>query len=98
MRAQSIVDEIYEKVKKTNIEGKSNLQPSEKYTYWTIGITNDPNRRKEEHANNNKNVKHWRSWPADDEENARSAEKCFLDHGMKGSGGGGTNPKYVYIF
>ena len=98
MKAQPIADEIYKKVKNTPINGRPNLQPSEKYRSWTIGITNDLDRRKGEHANDGENVKFWNGWPADTKEIARIVEKYFLDGGMKGGGGGGINPTYVYIF
>ena len=97
MNAQYIADEINKKVKRTGIKDKPNLQLSEKYRYWTIGITNDLDRRKGEHANT-KNVEYWRGWPADTENIARVVEKHFLDRGMKGGGGGGTSPNSVYIF
>ncbi len=68
-----------------------------KYSIWTIGITNDPERRKDEHDTGNK-VKHWKDWKANSESDARTIEKYFLDKGMKGDTGGGTTPTYVYIF
>lgn len=65
-----------------------------KYSIWTIGITDDPERRKGEH----KNPKFWRHWIADSETIARNVEDYFLKKGMKGGKGGGDNPNYVYIF
>ncbi len=64
------------------------------YSIWTIGITNNPERRKEEHEN----PKYWMDWKADGEQDTRSIEKHFLDKGMKGDTGGGENPTFVYIF
>jgi len=64
------------------------------YSAWTIGITDNPNRRKEEHNN----PKFWMQWGADTETIARNVEKYFLDKGMKGDTGGGKSPNYVYIF
>ncbi len=64
---------------------------------WTIGITDNPDRRYGEHRAEGKNVKNWRYWEAGSEEGARRIE-YFLDRGMKGDTGGGTNPTYVYIF
>ena len=97
MNAQSIADAINEKVAKVGINGRPNLSLSEKYRYWTIGITNDLDGRKEWHRNAGKNVDYWRGWPADTEGVARAVEKYFLDLGMNG-GGGSTNPSRVYIF
>ncbi|MDE0526156.1 MAG: hypothetical protein OXI27_06130 [Thaumarchaeota archaeon] len=67
------------------------------YFVWTIGVTADPDKRRQQHANN-KNVSNWKAWPADSEEIARAVEKHFLDLGMKGDTGGGKNPTNVYIF
>ena len=64
------------------------------YGAWTIGITDNPERRKAEH--NNPGL--WKHWRADSETIARSVENYFLDKGMKGDVGGGFNPNYVYIF
>jgi len=64
------------------------------YSAWTIGITDDPKRRRTEHDNPD----HWYDWRADTETIARNVEKYFLDKGMKGATGGGEHPNYVYIF
>jgi len=64
------------------------------YSVWTIGITDDPKRRKEEHDNPSV----WYHWKADTEKIARDVEKHFIDKDMKGATGGGENPNYVYIF
>ncbi len=64
------------------------------YLAWTIGITDAPKRRKSEHGN----PRYWRYWKADTETIARNVEKHFLDKGMKGGGGGGVHPNFVYIF
>lgn len=64
------------------------------YSVWTIGITDDPNRRRAEHGN----PQTWYHWNAVSESSARRIEKYFLDKGMKGAPGGGISPNYVYIF
>ena len=64
------------------------------YSLWTIGITDDPDRRKGEHGN----PTYWSQWNADTEAIARSVEKYFLDKGMKGATGGGEHPNWVYVF
>jgi len=69
-----------------------------KYTSWTIGITNDNKRRKEEHKNDGKSLGFWKDWKANSEQIARNVEKYFLEKGMKGGGGGGDNPTFVYVF
>lgn len=80
------------------IEKRVQSAKTKKYSIWTIGITNDPKRRRDEHENDGKNVKYWSHWTADSESIARKVEQHFLDKGMKGGGGGGENPRYVYVF
>ena len=64
------------------------------YSNWTIGVTDNPSRRKTEHSNPTA----WRHWDADTEQAARNVESYFLAKGMKGSGGGLGRADYVYIF
>jgi predicted GIY-YIG superfamily endonuclease len=68
------------------------------YSVWTIGITDDPERRKKEHENEGKSVEYWSHWKADTEAIARAVEAYFIDKGMKGGTGGGEHPTYVYVF
>ena len=75
---------------KTEIEGYINGT----YSAWTIGVTDDPDRRKQEHDN----LQHWHHWNASTEDVARSIEDHFLDKGCKGAGGGRGDADYVYIF
>lgn len=79
---------------KSAIEQRVKSTKSKKYSIWTIGITDDPKRRKTEHDN----PKYWMQWKADTEAIARKVEKHFLDKGMKGATGGGEHPNWVYIF
>lgn len=65
-----------------------------RYSGWTIGITDKPNRRKTEHGN----PEDWHQWRADTARIARNVEEYFLDKGMKGAPGGPGTPNYVYIF
>ena len=64
------------------------------YKSWTIGITNDHERRRKEHGNPSV----WYYWKADSEKIARDVETYFQEKGMKGGGGGGDTPTFVYIF
>ena len=64
------------------------------YSIWTIGVTNDPDRRKGEHSDTGA----WRHWNADTEQAARNVEAFFIGKGMKGGTGGGGRADYVYIF
>ena len=68
---------------------------------WTIGITNDPKRRRKEHEQDDKDTKHWHDWEADSVSVARDVERHFKNKGMDGGLGGDpddTKPVYVYIF
>ena len=64
------------------------------YSVWTIGVTDDPARRKTEHGN----PKCWHHWDANTETDARNVERYFLDLGMKGAPGGLGRADYVFIF
>ena len=79
---------------KTAIENRVNSAKTKDYSIWTIGVTDDPNRRKAEHGN----PKYWVQWNADSETAARNVEKHFLGKGMKGGTGGSGKADYVYIF
>lgn len=79
---------------KAAIEQRVKSTESKKYSIWTIGVTDDPGRRKTEHDN----PQYWMQWDADSETAARNVETHFLDKGMKGSGGGPGKADYVYIF
>lgn len=65
---------------------------------WTIGVTDQPNERKQEHERDRKNVSCWHQWDASTELVARRIERYFVDKGCKGAGGGLGNANYVYIF
>jgi len=64
------------------------------YSVWTIGVTDDPDRRRTEHGN----PKCWHHWNASTEQVARRIETYFTDKGCEGAGGGKGNANYVYIF
>ena len=61
---------------------------------WTIGITDNPSRRRSEHGD----PPGWRHWDADTEQAARNVESYFIGKGMNGGGGGLGRADYVYIF
>jgi hypothetical protein len=65
---------------------------------WTIGITDDPERRRAEHDAKGESTTYWKDWKADSETIARNVETLFLGRGMKGGTGGGEHPTYVYVF
>ena len=65
-----------------------------RYSAWTIGVTDDPDRRRREHDD----PEVWYHWDAGSEQVARDVEAYFLDKGMKGDTGGGGGADYVYIF
>lgn len=74
------------------------------YSAWTIGITTDPETRKEAHGN----PPNWKIWTADSLAIAREIETYFLNdfpakksERMKGGTGGDMDENetaYVYIF
>ena len=64
------------------------------YTKWTIGLTEDPDSRKEEH----KNPVTWFQWQADSQLDAKYIEMYFQGKGMWGFPTEGDNPTHVYIF
>lgn len=82
MKKSDIIDAIEQKVGNTA------------YKSWTVGVTDNPDRRKSEHDN----PKHWKHWNPDGEKDARKIEEHFLAKGMKGGGGGPGDADYVYIF
>lgn len=80
------------------IDRRVNAARAANYSSWTIGITADPDTRKQQHESDGNVVKYWKQWRADTEAQARRIEAHFLAKGMKGGKGGGENPTYVYIF
>lgn len=80
---------------KSAIQTKISSTP---YSIWTIGITDDPTRRRSEHEAEGKSCTYWRDWKADTETIARSVEAYFISKGMNGGTGGGDHPTYVYVF
>lgn len=85
MDAQSIINEIEKRV------------GDDSYDEWTIGVTDDPDRRKKYHKRNG-GVYRWREWDAGSEKEARRVERHFIDEGMHGGTGGRGEADYVYIF
>jgi hypothetical protein len=69
-----------------------------RYSKWTIGITEDCDKRKTEHESDGENCRDWTCWKADTEAIARSVEAYFINQGMKGGTGGVGHPTFVYIF
>lgn len=67
------------------------------YGEWTIGVTDNPARRRSEHENARGKAEWWSEWNADSEQAARSVEQHFLNKGMKGGAGGPGRADYVYV-
>jgi len=83
----------------SEIEGRvSRAKGGEDYSIWTVGVTDTPKTRKDQHGSDNEEVKHWKDWSTDSENDGRDIEEYFLDKGMKGDTGGGGSASYVYIF
>ncbi len=87
MEKPQIISEIEKRV----------LRKKNDYTLWTIGITDTPKSRKDQHRDNGKDVSEWADWSIHSESDAREIEEHFLDKGMMGDTEGGS-VKYVYIF
>lgn len=87
MEKPQIISEIKKRV----------LRKKNDYTLWTIGITDTPKSRKDQHRDNGKDVSEWADWSIHSESDAREIEEYFLDQGMMGDTEGGS-VKYVYIF
>lgn len=82
----------------SEIEDRVSRSKKADYTIWTIGITDKPKIRKDQHENGGKEIKHWKDWSTNSEKDGRDIEEYFLDKGMKGDTGGGGLAGYVYIF
>lgn len=68
------------------------------HSMWTIGVTDYPKTRKNQHESDGKNIEYWSQWKTDSEKVGRDVEKHFLDLGMEGDAGGGGDAGYVYVF
>ena len=68
------------------------------YERWTVGVTDNPSRRRNDHKQGGRNVSWWDHWDADTEEDARAVERYFLNKGMRGGTGGSGRADYVYVF
>lgn len=68
------------------------------YRFWTIGITQDPAARKEQHGN----PRYWHEWLTGPLDSAREVEDYFINEKhMKGGPGGKLDedePSWIYIF
>ena len=82
----------------SEIEGRVSRSKTEEYSTLTIGITDTPKIRKDQHGNEGKDVKYWKDWSTDNEKDGRGIEDYFLDKGMKGDTGSRGSASYVYIF
>ena len=89
--AQQIADAIYEHLKK-DVDGYN-------FSKFYIGITNDIERRLFGEHNVPRNG-HWRIHrEAINKEHAQAVEEHFLNKGMKGNTGGGTDDSvWVYCY
>ena len=82
----------------SEIEGRVSRSKTGNCSTLTIGITDTPKIRKDQHKNEGKDVKYWKDWSTDNEKDGRDIEDYFLDKGMKGDTGGRGLASYVYIF
>lgn len=93
MDKKSLKNAIISKIKGTK---------SKDYSIWTIGLTHDPEERKQQHKDDKKITNYWKQWVADSLSDAQDIESFFInDKGMKGGTGGNLSARtkvYVYIF
>lgn len=82
----------------SEIEGRVSRAEKKDYSIWTVGVTDTPKIRKDQHDSDKKDVKHWKDWSTNSEKDGRDIEEYFLDKDMKGDTGGGGSASYVYIF
>lgn len=68
------------------------------YSFWTVGVTDNPNERENQHTLEKGRIKSWTHCPTDNESIGRDIEKHFIALGMQGGTGGGGTASYVYIF
>ena len=68
------------------------------YEGWTIGVTDNPDRRRAEHEAEDERTSRWRDWDAETEDDARDIEQYFIDKGMQGGTGGRGRADIVYVF
>ncbi len=68
------------------------------YSSWYCGISADANDRLLNGHSANSQANAARYWDAGSEMAAREIEKYFLDRGCQGGGGGGYNPRQVYVY
>ncbi len=63
------------------------------YSAWTIGITDNPDERREDHGN----PLYWCIWNANTSEGARAIKSYFISKGMKRGPGRIRIANYVYL-
>ena len=72
------------------------------YSAWTIGLTHDPEERKQQHEADGKSTKYWKQWITNSLSDADHIESYFINtKGMKGGTGGDLSARKtvsVYIF
>lgn len=69
------------------------------YSDWYVGITNDIDRRLFQEHGVNKDTDYWVWCQANNKTDAQTVEEYFLDLGMDGdTGGGSDDTTYVYVF
>ena len=67
------------------------------YEKWTVGVTDNPARRRKEYEGGGSDTSWWHDWNADTEQAARDVERHFLNKGMRGGSGGAGRADYVYV-
>jgi len=71
-----------------------NLEHMHAYSFWTIGLTNAPERREMDLEYPG----FWRAWPADSMEDAQQIKAHFVERGMKPDPDEQKAGLYIYLF
>jgi hypothetical protein len=88
MTAQAITSEIESRA-------------SARYTTWHIGVTNDPDGRRQDCERDGARTDFWTDWRADSADDAKEIAQRYINRGMKSMTAGELNPRkdvFVFIF
>ena len=65
---------------------------------WYVGVTDDPNKRIEEHRHSHPNLKFFWASKTLNESDGRQAEQDLINLGFDGGVGGGGSASFLYVF
>jgi hypothetical protein len=68
------------------------------FNLWTIGMTDDSDKRRQQLIDERTDCSCWRDWEADSEKVATSILEHFQNKGMKSEVNGTKKSKYIYSY